>query len=98
MNRRWRLRDETGAQSFFRRLDRVFSLAAAFWLLAASLHALPVDRAISQYAHRTWRIEEGLPNSVVRGITQTSDGSIWIGTYDGLARFNGDSFELFNKT
>jgi len=60
--------------------------------------ALPVDRAISQYAHRAWRIEEGLPNSVVRGVTQTEDGSLWIGTYDGMARFDGDEFELFNRT
>jgi len=67
-------------------------------LCAFSASALPPDREISQYAHRTWRIEDGLPHSVVRGVAQTDDGYLWIATYEGLARFNGESFTRFNKT
>ncbi len=65
---------------------------------AARTMALQPDRAISQYAHRVWRIEDGLPNSVARGLVQTDDGYLWIATYDGLARFNGDTFTRFDKT
>jgi signal transduction histidine kinase/ligand-binding sensor domain-containing protein len=66
-------------------------------VLACSALALEADRAISQYARRAWKIEDGLPNSVVRGIVQTDDGYIWLATYEGLARFNGDSFTRFDK-
>jgi signal transduction histidine kinase/ligand-binding sensor domain-containing protein len=75
----------------------------ACWLLvlcctvAEQTLALQADRAISQYAHRAWRIEEGLPNSVARSIVQTDDGYLWIATYDGLARYNGDTFTRFDK-
>jgi signal transduction histidine kinase/ligand-binding sensor domain-containing protein len=65
--------------------------------LAARAVALQPDRAISQYAHRAWRIEDGLPNSVARSLLQTDDGYLWIATYDGLARFNGDTFTRFDK-
>ncbi len=60
--------------------------------------ALKPDRAISQYGHRIWKIEDGLPNSVVRGVLQTDDGYLWMGTYDGLARYNGESFTRFDRT
>ncbi|MFA6954818.1 MAG: two-component regulator propeller domain-containing protein [Thermoanaerobaculia bacterium] len=73
-------------------------LASVVLLATLPLVALEPDRAISQYAHRAWRIEDGLPHSVVRGITQTDDGYLWIATYEGLARFNGDSFTRYNKT
>jgi len=66
-------------------------------LLAPTALALPADRAISQYAHRVWRIEDGLPNSVVRHIVQSDDGYLWLGTYDGLTRYSGDSFTTFDK-
>ncbi len=66
---------------------------AGLALLATSSLALPADRVISQYAHRAWKIEDGLPNSVVKAIAQTNDGYLWVGTYDGLARYNGDTFE-----
>ena len=65
--------------------------------IASSARALEADRAISQYARRAWKIEDGLPNSVVRGILQTDDGYLWFATYEGLARFNGDSFTRFDK-
>ena len=32
-------------------------------------------------------VEEGLPQSYIRGITQDKDGFIWIATLDGLSRF-----------
>ncbi len=77
--------------------SRLLSAVALLFFAKAAV-ALQPDRAISQYAHRAWRIEDGLPNSVVRGIVQTDDGYLWIATYDGLARFNGDTFTRFDKT
>lgn len=39
--------------------------------------------------------EKGLPNSSVTAIAQTPDGYLWVGTYDGLARFDGERFVSF---
>lgn len=36
--------------------------------------------------------EKGLPNSSVTAIAQTPDGYLWVGTYNGLARFDGERF------
>jgi len=43
-----------------------------------------------------WDSERGLPNSSVTTITQTPDGYLWLGTYNGLVRFNGLNFEVFD--
>ena len=37
--------------------------------------------------------EDGLPQNVVTTVHQDSKGYLWIGTNDGLARFNGYEFE-----
>ncbi len=53
--------------------------------------------AVSQYSHRMWQIEQGLPQVSVHAISQTTDGYIWIGTEDGLARFDGLQFTIFDQ-
>lgn len=49
------------------------------------------------YSWQRWSISEGLPSSVVQSITQTRDGYIWLGTQEGLARFDGVRFTVFGK-
>ncbi len=49
------------------------------------------------YRWQRWSISEGLPSSVVQSITQTRDGYIWLGTQEGLARFDGLRFTVFGK-
>jgi ligand-binding sensor domain-containing protein len=39
--------------------------------------------------------EKGLPNSSVTAIAQAMDGYLWVGTYNGLARFDGERFVKF---
>lgn len=53
--------------------------------------ALDSSRQISQYGHAAWRIQDGTI-SAAAPITQTTDGYIWIGTSDGLMRFDGVRF------
>jgi signal transduction histidine kinase/ligand-binding sensor domain-containing protein len=38
-----------------------------------------------------------LPQDTIRAITQTPDGNLWLGTDEGLARFDGYEFAIFNK-
>jgi ligand-binding sensor domain-containing protein/signal transduction histidine kinase len=59
--------------------------------------ALDPAKAPTQYGHDVWQIEEGLPTGTVRAIEQTRDGYLWLGTYEGLARFDGVRFTVFDK-
>ncbi|HJW96322.1 MAG TPA: two-component regulator propeller domain-containing protein [Thermoanaerobaculia bacterium] len=73
--------------------------AALFLLLAAAgeLSALPADRTVAQYVRRAWTVEQGLPHGTVRGVAQTADGYLWIATYEGLVRFNGERFRILDR-
>jgi ligand-binding sensor domain-containing protein/signal transduction histidine kinase len=44
---------------------------------------------------RSWRTGAGLPQNTVNAIVQTPDGYLWVGTRDGLARFDGVRFTVF---
>lgn len=59
--------------------------------------SLAPDKAISQYVHQTWRSEAGLPQDSVLAIAQTADGYIWAGTEEGLVRFDGVHFRVFDR-
>jgi ligand-binding sensor domain-containing protein len=65
-------------------------------LTPASLHALDPEKNVADYVIRTWTDEDGLPHRNVWSVCQTRDGYIWLGTQDGLARFDGDRFTSFN--
>jgi ligand-binding sensor domain-containing protein len=38
-----------------------------------------------------------LPQNTVTGVVQTPDGYLWLSTFDGLARFDGVRFTIFDK-
>jgi ligand-binding sensor domain-containing protein/signal transduction histidine kinase len=42
--------------------------------------------------------KDGLPQASVLSIAQTPDGYYWLGTQEGLARFDGVSFQVFDST
>lgn len=45
-----------------------------------------------------WTTEDGLPQNSVTAIAQAPEGYLWIGTFGGLARFDGASFRLVERT
>ncbi len=59
--------------------------------------ALDPHKSLSQYARTTRTEEHGLPQDTIRAITQTTDGYLWLGTDEGLARFDGYEFTLFSR-
>jgi ligand-binding sensor domain-containing protein/signal transduction histidine kinase len=61
------------------------------WLDWSSL-----DHGTYPYNSRTWQVDEGLPDNVVQALAQTADGYLWVGTREGLARFDGLQFATFN--
>ncbi len=58
---------------------------------------LDPEKRISQYGLQTWSEDDGLPQSTISAIAETSDGYLWLGTQEGLARYNGITFDVFNK-
>ena len=59
--------------------------------------ALDPQSEVHQYGVVEWSTLHGLPQNSVRAIAQTADGYLWVGTNDGLARFDGVSFTLFDN-
>jgi signal transduction histidine kinase/ligand-binding sensor domain-containing protein/DNA-binding response OmpR family regulator len=76
-----------------------FTVVLLFVFLATtlSLSALDPNKKITQYSISIWNMEAGLPGNAVYAIRQTRDGYLWLGTEDGLVRFDGIDFEVFNK-
>lgn len=76
----------------------VIGCSALFLILLPYLsNALDPEKAITQYVHRTWHEETGLPHSAVQDIAQSREGYLWLATLGGLVRFDGDHFEVFNS-
>jgi ligand-binding sensor domain-containing protein len=49
----------------------------------------------SAFVCQVWRVEDGLPHNTVTAIAQTRNGYLWVGTGNGLARFDGVQFRRF---
>ena len=60
--------------------------------------SLPADGAAgeSSFIVDSWNTGDGLPQSTVITIVQTHDGYLWLGTLNGLVRFDGSTFTRFN--
>jgi len=71
-------------------------LPACLWgllLLLESAAAQPTEYHID-----SWTTENGLPQNIVRDICQTPDGYLWLATLDGIVRFDGVRFVVFNRS
>jgi signal transduction histidine kinase/ligand-binding sensor domain-containing protein/CheY-like chemotaxis protein/HPt (histidine-containing phosphotransfer) domain-containing protein len=65
-------------------------------LVGLSAHALDPSLKLSQYVLDNWQIPQGLPQSSAEAIARTPDGYLWVGTQEGLARFDGVRFVVFD--
>lgn len=59
--------------------------------------SLAPDKPISQFTLQNWQSAQGLPQNSVISIAQTPDGYLWLGTEEGLARFDGVRFVNFDR-
>ena len=74
------------------------------WLVTAlisastvSVVALEPTTPLANYGRQSWVMENGLPQNTIQALTQTQDGFVWLGTEMGLVRFDGNSFQLFDR-
>ena len=65
-----------------------------FWPLLAIGLLAPQARA--QYQFDRWTTDNGLPDNSISSVLQTRDGYLWLTTFDGLVRFDGVRFTIFN--
>jgi ligand-binding sensor domain-containing protein len=76
-------------------------ITVALYLLLAPLRAQGTESSsgqnIRQMYHTSWTIREGAPSGIT-SIAQTTDGYLWLGTEDGLFRFDGITFERYQSS
>lgn len=60
--------------------------------LSAAALATSEDDTAGQFTHTSWTSKDGIPG-MVQALAQTPDGFLWLGTYEGLYRFDGVSFD-----
>jgi hypothetical protein len=67
---------------------------ALFCVLSRAIGATFYD---SEYLIDSWQTEQGLPESTANAVVQTADGYLWIATFNGLVRFDGMRFTVFDR-
>lgn len=75
----------------------ISQLQSAAFQIAKSINSKDqASRASAQYHFDTWTTDNGLPQNSVSSILQTRDGFLWLTTNDGLVRYDGVHFTIFN--
>jgi ligand-binding sensor domain-containing protein len=74
------------------------------WLLVSGAHAQGVsatsptnDLDARSWVHESWTVKDGLPVNSINSLLQDRAGYIWAATFDGLVRFDGIRFTVFNS-
>src|ERR1035437_6521410 len=96
---------ETTAQRSYAPARKVRRSHARRWLatallLASSLSAVALEPTtpLASFGRQSWVMENGLPQNTIQALAQTQDGFVWLGTELGLVRFDGNSFEMFDRS
>lgn len=86
--------------------SKMFLRIRVFWglpivlglMLSGTAYGLDPDRRLTQYVHRIWQSQQGLPQAaIISAIHQDTDGYLWLGTQAGLVRFDGVRFTPFEN-
>jgi ligand-binding sensor domain-containing protein len=75
------------------------ALAALSPLAAAALQAQAADPSAlaAGWVRESWSIADGLPVNSISGLIQSRTGYVWAATFDGLVRFDGVRFTVYNS-
>jgi signal transduction histidine kinase/ligand-binding sensor domain-containing protein len=79
-----------------REVRRAILLCACAAFGPHTLSALDPHRTLDQYIVSRWGSRDSFPGGGINAIAQTPDGYLWIGAENGLVRFDGISFRLFD--
>lgn len=87
-------RDGWTAGLWRRALAILFTALACVQLHAAETGPPP----LRDYAIDVWTSRNGLPHNSLRDIAQTPEGHLWFATWEGLVRYNGLDFTVFDRS
>jgi len=75
------------------------TLVALIWTVysVSQIRALETSTSLHSEVLTTWTTEQGLPQNFITSLAQTSDGFLWVGTMNGLVRFDGLHFRGFSQ-
>lgn len=59
---------------------------------------LDPEKNIKQFVIEQWTSKEGLPINSLTHALHSSNGFLWLSTYNGLIKFDGYQFEIYNKS
>lgn len=84
----------------------IFSLSFAAFLLTLVGFAeaqqargtLDPSRRVTQYPIANWALEDGLPQLSIDAISQDHNGFLWLATQEGLVRFDGIEFVVYDRS
>jgi PAS domain S-box-containing protein len=69
------------------------ALLCAMAVFIPALRALDPEKSVFQFNCENWTRQTGLPAEKISSIAQTKDGFLWLGTQNGLVRFDGLEFK-----
>ncbi len=97
----WRINGVIPAFGIYQRALISIVVVSLAFVNASAAESRPVSNAktTSQVANRavigSWTVENGLPGNAIAALAPASDGYLWLGGLNGLARFEGTRFVRF---
>lgn len=77
-------------------MNRLTMVLFKLFLLCSWQSLAQTTTLSDKYTFKHWTVDYGLPVNEIVDIAQTNDGYLWLATFDGLVRFDGDHFKIFN--
>lgn len=79
---------------------------AGLWLQVAAAQEVvdqvgnhsAVLRSINAVTVKTFDVDDGLPQNTVHAIARDAEGYVWAATWEGVARFNGQDFRVYDSS
>ncbi len=79
-------------------LSALTRLGCFFMWACFPLYSWAQGNLLSDYFVDVWTSSDGLPHNSINAIAQTDDGYLWFATWEGVARYNGLEFKLFDRS
>jgi hypothetical protein len=79
---------------FPQNFSRLVRRCLIFVSLCPPVLALNPNQPLAQFYHTSWNAKQGVTGNVT-ALAQTTDGYLWVGTTDGLLRFDGISLQRY---
>lgn len=81
-----------------RLIIRLLQGIGAVWLLLCSLPLMAQNPTpLRDYFRESFTTRDGLPHNSINDIAQSGEGYLWLATWEGAARFDGRSFQVFAR-